>query len=146
MADERTGGCQCGAVRYRLTRERFVAYACHCGQCQKQSGSAFGLSMPFARSELAVEGQTASFRRPTDSGSVTTCHYCPACGSRLFHVSDRDPARGTLKAGTLDDTSELAPRFHLWTSRKQPWVVIPDGAPRFETQPADLESLRTFIL
>jgi len=145
MTSERAGGCQCGAVRYRFRREKFGVWACHCSECQKQSGSAFGLSMPFLKTELEVTGETASYRRPTASGSFTTCTYCPACGSRLFHISDRNPAGGVLKAGTLDDTSDLVPVAHLWTSKKQPWVVLDQGVPQFETQPADLSILRGLI-
>ena len=43
--------------------------------------------------------------------------------------------RYAVKAGTLDDTSGLVPQVHLWTRRKQPWVVIPEGAECYETQP-----------
>jgi hypothetical protein len=139
------GGCQCGAVRYLLKRESLALYACHCRDCQKQSASAFGLSLPFAREELEITGDLASWRRPTDSGSFTTGWFCPTCGVRLFHVSDRNTARGTLKAGTLDDTSGLVPRFHIWTSRKQPWVVIPEEIPRFEEQSVDFERMRELL-
>ena len=41
-----TGGCQCGAVRYVLTAEPIRIGACHCKECQRQSGSAFGMFMP----------------------------------------------------------------------------------------------------
>lgn len=142
---EWTGGCQCGAVRYVLRRESIACYACHCRECQKQSASAFGLSLPFARDELELTGEVATWRRPTDSGSFTTGHFCPACGSRLFHVSDRTPARANLKAGTLDDTSDLRARFHIWTSRKQPWIVLPDDVPQFETQSMDLDQMRELL-
>lgn len=40
-----TGGCQCGSVRYVLTSEPLRVAACHCTECQRQSGSAFGMSM-----------------------------------------------------------------------------------------------------
>src|SRR5260370_24713374 len=39
------GGCACGAVRYRLTAPPLIVHACHCRDCQKQSGSAFVLNM-----------------------------------------------------------------------------------------------------
>ncbi len=139
------GGCQCGAVRYVLTRESIAVYACHCRECQKQSASAFGLSLPFARAELELTGALAAYRRPTDSGSFTTGSFCPKCGVRLFHVSDRDPSRGTLKAGTLDDTSGLEPRFHIWTSRKQPWVQLAGDIPQFDEQSADLDLTRKLM-
>lgn len=140
-----TGGCQCGKVRYVLKRESLAVYACHCRECQKQSASAFGMSLPFAREQLEVTGDLASYRRATDSGSFTTGWFCPACGTRLFHVSDRNTASGTLKAGTLDDTSALAPRFHIWTSRKQPWVQLPDDIPQFEEQSIGFERMRELM-
>jgi hypothetical protein len=34
------GGCQCEGVRYRITSDPVVVYACHCTTCQTQSGSA----------------------------------------------------------------------------------------------------------
>ncbi len=138
------GGCQCGAVRYRLRREALVVYACHCRECQKQSASAFGLSVPFSREELEIVGELASWRRPTDSGSFTTCWYCPACGVRVYHVSDRNPDGGTIKGGTLDDTSMLKPRFHIWTSRKQPWLDLGDAV-QFPVQPSDFAEIRELM-
>jgi hypothetical protein len=41
----------------------------------------------------------------------------------------------SVKPGTLDDTSWLRPAVHLWTASKQPWVVIPEGVERYQTQP-----------
>lgn len=141
----RSGGCQCGAVRYRIKRDAIAVYACHCRECQKQSASAFGMSLPFAGEELEISGELASYRRPTDSGSFTTCYFCPNCGTRVLHVSDRNTGAGTLKAGTLDDTSDLQPRFHIWTSRKQPWVVLPDDVPQFEDQSVGFERMRELL-
>ena len=45
MPQTHEGGCQCGAVRYRITGEATALFACHYSHCQRQSGSAFGLSM-----------------------------------------------------------------------------------------------------
>jgi hypothetical protein len=53
-----TGGCQCGSVRYVLTTEPIPLAACHCKECQRQSGSAFGMSMPVKKDSLTVTGLT----------------------------------------------------------------------------------------
>ena len=37
-----TGGCQCGAVRYRLDAPPNDANICHCRMCQKATGSPYG--------------------------------------------------------------------------------------------------------
>ena len=65
----------------------------------------------------------------------------PACGTWLCSGPRLDPVtRDALRvrAGTLDDASWLRPTVHFWTRSQQPWVVLPEGDQRFETQPADL--------
>jgi hypothetical protein len=144
--DGPAGGCQCGAVRYVLEAKRHPVYACHCRECQKQSAAAFGLSMPVRADDIEVTGELAFYERATDSGSRTRCAFCPQCGTRLYHRSARYPDILTLKAGSLDDTSGLAPAAHIWTSRRQPWVILDDGVPAFETQPEDLKAWRLGLL
>jgi len=137
-----TGGCQCGAVRYAIAADEPLVYACHCRECQKQSASAFGLSLPASWSDLAIEDERATWDRPTDSGSTTICHFCPTCGTRLFHASSGDSGRVTVKAGTLDDTTPLVPLAHIWVERKQPWVVLDPATPTWPRQPDDLTEWR----
>ncbi len=36
-----SGGCLCGAVRFRVTAKPVAAYYCHCTMCQKNSGGPF---------------------------------------------------------------------------------------------------------
>jgi hypothetical protein len=146
MSAKILGGCQCGAVRYELEGPLARAYACHCRDCQKQSASAFSLSVPVVRERLAVQGPLAAFEKASDSGAVTTCWFCPTCGSRLFHTSSRSPEVATLKAGTLDDASKVAPAAHLWVSRKQGWVRLDPVTPAFETQPDDLAGWRATLM
>lgn len=141
-----SGGCQCGQVRYTMTPAHSIVYACHCRECQKQSSGAFGLSMPVRMSAIRFDGDMAVYGRPTDSGAVTTCFFCPRCGSRIYH---RDSTAGefiSLKAGTLDDTSVLCLVAHLWVRRKQPWIRIDPELPSFDTQPDDLGQWRSNLV
>jgi hypothetical protein len=119
-----------------------VVYACHCRECQKQSASAFALSMPMRDRAFALKGEVASFERTTGSEATTLCFFCPGCGTRIYHRSSSSPGRLTLKAGTLDDTAILQPVAHLWTRSKQPWVLLPDDIAAFETQPDNFTAWR----
>jgi hypothetical protein len=123
------GGCQCGFVRYRVEREPLGLAVCHCRECQRQSGSAFGISLavPDGAFQL-VSGALKTFEVKCDSGRIKTCAFCPECGTRIFHQTVGDMS---VKAGTLDDTSWLRPDSHYWTTRKQSWVLLPDGVPQF---------------
>ena len=73
-----TGGCQCGSVRYVLTTEPIRLGACHCKECQRQSGSAFGMAMPVKKDSLTVTGLTKQFTRIADSGNKVTGVFFPS--------------------------------------------------------------------
>jgi hypothetical protein len=65
------GGCQCGTVRYEITDDPVALYVCHCRECQKQSSSAFGISVIVKRSEFRVaRGEVKVWSRATDSGGT----------------------------------------------------------------------------
>ncbi len=132
----RDGGCQCGRVRYRFEGEPVALAVCHCRECQRQSGSAFGMSLLVRRGGFRVtEGTPRTFLRKADSGRDVECAFCPDCGTRLFHVPHYLKDTLNVKPGTLDDTSWLAPSLHCWTASRQPWVSLPDGVRCVEGQP-----------
>ena len=135
MSDVHQGGCQCGALRYRIHGEPITTAACHCTDCQMQSGSAFGMSMILREDAFEItKGEPKRFTKIADSGVKIDCLFCDQCGTRIGH-SPQDKGTLNLKPGTLDDTSWFTPSVHVWTSSKQPWVVFPEGAVCLETQP-----------
>ena len=124
------GGCQCGAVRYRFDGATLDLAVCHCTDCQRQSGSAFGMSLWIpAEAFHLLSGSLKFFEVVCDSGRIKACAFCPRCGTRIYHRTDE--AGISIKAGTLDDTSSLRPTSHYWTKRKQPWVHVPEGTASF---------------
>ena len=129
------GGCQCGDVRYRVAGEPVAVTACHCTECQRQSGSAFAMSMIVPRAAFRLTGETRSFTRRADSGAEVECLFCPRCGTRIYHVPASMPATLNVKPGTLDDTAWLEPVLHVWTASKQPWTPIPAGVATAERNP-----------
>ena len=146
MAEELSGGCLCGAARYRVAPGlRLAPYACHCTDCQTRSGSSFGIQLGVAEADLTIAGDTIEGRHVQPSGSVARIVACRACLTRLYTTNDRRPSMVNLRAGTLDNSSLLTPAFHLWIASKQPWVVIPDDYPALEGQPADIGEWRALF-
>ena len=130
MSGSLEGGCQCGSVRYRLEGKPAGLAVCHCTECQRQSGSAFGMSLAVPKDSFRLlSGELKTFSVLCDSGRNKECAFCPDCGTRIYHQGE---AGMSLKAGTLDDTSGLEPGAHYWTASKQPWTPIPDGARCFD--------------
>ena len=148
VASGQEGGCQCGAIRYRLLRAPVALYACHCQDCQKQSSSAFGLSMWVERDAIEFMGdEPRIYRTSGDSGRDKICAFCANCGTRLYHAGGSTRAEGSttlsMKAGTLDDTSMVEPTCHMWTKRAQPWMApVLERDCCFEADPDSEETLR----
>lgn len=131
-----TGSCQCGEIRYVLKNEPLVTVACHCRDCQKLSASAFSLTMLITADSFELtSGKLKVFERPAELGGSALCYFCATCGNRVYHENPELAAIYRFKPGGLDDTSEILPQAHVWTSRAQPWFELPDGVPAFETQP-----------
>ncbi len=134
----REGGCQCGNIRYRLTAEPLQLYVCHCRHCQKQSSSAFGMSLIMRPGALVLlRGEPKLWTTRADSGAIKRCAFCPDCGSRIYHGGDDEDAPISIKAGTLDDTSSLQPTDHIWTSSAQHWLHLDAG--EFRLSPGEPE-------
>ncbi|TCD14274.1 GFA family protein [Oricola cellulosilytica] len=100
-----TGGCQCGAVRYRIEQELTNPHLCHCRMCQKAAGNYF---MPLAgarREDIVItRGEPGWFH----SSDIVRRGFCRDCGTPLFFDDvTRDGMAVTL--GSLDDPSRYKP-------------------------------------
>lgn len=134
--ERRTGGCLCGAVRYETSWPPLLTGVCHCRHCQKQAGTAFSalIAVPFA--SLERSGELTTYEDGSEAGRPVLRKFCGKCGSPVFSETPDGMAQGMIfiKAGTLDDTSDLAPTVHFWTASKQNWVTLPEGAALLEKQ------------
>lgn len=143
MSDGKVSGCcQCGAIYYEIAGDLPPAYACHCGECKKQSASAFSMSIAIPFERLEIKGEPAMFKTIGFSGAIKRCYFCKDCGTRMWHRMDARPESATLKVGTLDKADHIAPTFHLWISHKQAGIILDPAVPAYETQPENLIELR----
>ncbi|AVX05031.1 hypothetical protein MXMO3_02519 [Maritalea myrionectae] len=103
-----TGGCQCGAVRYKALGDDFGGSICHCRMCQKQSGSYFGAFATFSNDKVTwTRGQPSYFQ----SSTVAKRGFCKDCGTPLTYEWDRDGI--SLAIGSFDDPNKVAPTKQL---------------------------------
>lgn len=131
----KTGGCQCGEIRYESNGAPCSLYICYCKECQKQSASAFGISLDVPRASFRVTQGTPKFwSRPTAKGLRLKCAFCPSCGTRVWHEYENYSDVLSIKAGSLDEPTDLSNAIHVWTSRKFPGIIIPDDAKQFSEE------------
>jgi hypothetical protein len=132
-----TGRCLCGSVTYSADAEPVVQAACHCADCQRQTGNPFSVVVGVPRAAFNVEGSTlASFATiGEDHGGETRRSFCSACGSPVFSIAAVAPELAFIKAGSLDDASWLEPAVEVWTSSAHPWSPHFANAARMERGP-----------
>jgi hypothetical protein len=130
---ELTGGCACGAVRYRLASAPMFTHCCHCRDCQRQTGSAFVINALIETDRIDIlSGQPEPTPVPTDSGGPHDVYRCPSCHTALWSDYGRRPWLRFVRVGTLDYAAAIAPDVHIFTRSRLPWVTLPAGAPAFE--------------
>ncbi|MCW5773984.1 MAG: GFA family protein [Rhodospirillaceae bacterium] len=127
-AQVRTGGCRCGAVRYRATgKPRWVAH-CHCVDCRKQTSAGYATWLGYETSQVLWEKGAPKLYA---SSPGVARGFCGDCGTPLSYAGARWPDEIHLLAGTLDEPASIAPRAHVYVSDAVPWVHIPPGDKRF---------------
>ena len=127
------GGCDCRAVRYRLRSRPLFVHCCHCRWCQRESGSAFALNAMIETDRVDVQGEVELVDTPSSSGKGQSIARCPSCRVALWsHYAGAGRAVSFVRVGTLDDPDAMPPDIHIFTSTKQPWVVLPEGTPAVE--------------
>ena len=127
------GGCDCRAVRYRMTSAPLVVHCCHCRWCQRESGASFALNA-MIESDRVVSLATAPevVDTPSQSGRGQKIARCPQCRVAVWsHYGGAGPVVSFVRVGTLDDPDVLPPDVHIFTASKQPWVVLPETMPVF---------------
>jgi len=132
-----TGGCQCGGIRYEVVGTPQQVVACYCTDCQRQSGSAFGMALVVNKEDFSItQGEPKIYASKSEAGRAKIGGFCSECGNRIFHKNKVRKGKVSVKPGTLGDTSILKPDVHIWTGSKQSWVTIPGDVETHEKHPA----------
>jgi hypothetical protein len=128
------GGCTCGGVRYRMTSKPMFVHCCHCRWCQRETGASFALNALIEADRVSLlKGEVEVVDTPSNSGKGQKIVRCPKCHIALWsnYGGAGDVVR-FVRVGTLDEPDRLLPDIHIFTSSKQPWVVLPPEMPAVE--------------
>jgi hypothetical protein len=125
-----TGGCQCGAVRYRLVAEPAGVNICHCRMCQKASGGPFMAFGGVRLSEFVVtSGAIATF----SSSDIAERGFCAKCGTPLTYRG-LGSDRVSVTLGSLDDPGAVGPGTQLGVESRVSWLTRPLSLPEIRTE------------
>ena len=128
-----SGACGCGQLTYRLTSKPMFVHCCHCGECQKQTGSAYVLNAIIEADRVVWEGKTTEHTLQTPSGKGQVITRCADCGTAVFSSYLVRLGKLTyIRVGTLDNPDECPPDVQIFTSSKQSWVPLSSDIPNFK--------------
>ena len=125
------GGCACGQVRYRLSGKPLVVNACHCTWCQRETGTVHALNAVYEFDRVEhLKAEPEIVDTPSASGKGQRIARCPDCKVAIWsNYPGAGPALRFVRVGTMDDPTQCPPDAHIFTSTKQPWLVLPAGVP-----------------
>jgi hypothetical protein len=111
-----TGGCQCGAIRFRAEGALGEASVCHCRMCQKAFG---GLFAPLVWVRDTVFTWTRGTPAHFQSSNVVTRGFCARCGTPLTYEA---PDGVAMAIGAFDHPEKIVPRTQYGVEGKVPYV------------------------
>ena len=125
------GSCLCGGIRYEIDAELKAVSNCHCSQCRKASGAAFGTGATIPTASFRFLVGEELLKEWESSPGKRRC-FCGRCGSPILKRNDARPETLRLRLGTLDTDPGVKPSKHIYVGSKAPWVEIKDGLPQSE--------------
>jgi hypothetical protein len=131
---ETKGSCLCGAIQYTFDTDPLFTAVCHCAACQKSTGTAFSVVVGVRKTNFKITGEgLTTYEDVGESGQPTYRHFCSRCGSTLYAEMGRMPGLVCVKAGTLDNPSDLQPQFNVYWRDHQPWIEALGTLPKHDT-------------
>ncbi len=121
----RIAHCCCGQLRIRCAEEPVSVSLCHCLDCQRRTGSTYGIAAFFARGQVEISGTFLDYARASDSGHSVVHHFCPDCGSTVFWEPTRKPEVIAVAVGAFADPRFPAPSKSVYLQHRHPWVTTP---------------------
>lgn len=123
---EARGGCQCGAVRYRIDAGPAKSVVCHCRMCQRATGNAFAPLMEVPSGRIEWAGAPAEWA----SSDIAVRGFCRTCGTPLYYRSGETTE---IMAGTLAPPFEFRPFEQIAVESRRAWLAGLPQLPEIET-------------
>lgn len=119
----RRAACACGALVADCAGQPTKVSLCHCLECQRRTGSTYGIAAFYPREAVSLTGASRAWTRPSDSGKSVTFHFCPACGGTVWWEPERTPGRIAVAVGAFADPAFPAPEQEVYPQHRHPWVA-----------------------
>lgn len=124
---ERTGGCLCRGIRYRVRDAAIVTTLCHCSLCRRAAGAPLVAWAMFPLASFELESGALAIY-PSSPGVERG--FCGRCGTTLSFTASFLPGLIDLTIASFDEPERLPPQLHMWERERIAWLAIGDDLPR----------------
>ena len=123
--------CQCGQLSLKASADPDIVVACNCIQCQRRTGSPFGVGAYFRKAVVTMDGDYRTWQRDAPKGRILTNRFCPECGTNVSWTLDLRPDHMGVSVGCLE-TPLGEPERVVWLCEKHDWVTFPEHWEQFD--------------
>ena len=121
---DREAACSCGQLQVTVRGDPVRVAMCHCLECQRRTGSTFGVQAFYPRAQVQLaKGIAKRYARRADSGRTVTFHFCLDCGGTVFWEPEQRPDLIAVAVGMFADPDFEKPRISVWEKRQHPWTT-----------------------
>lgn len=134
MLTKSSGSCLCGAVAFEVTGPFDAFFLCHCGRCQKDTGSAHAANLFSSSAKLVWlkgEDHVTTFQLPETRHQKS---FCATCGSALPAIQENG-ALLVVPAGSLDTDVSIKPIAHICCADRAIWDEALENIPKMDGLP-----------
>ncbi|MGF1756285.1 GFA family protein [Vibrio makurazakiensis] len=114
--------CRCGEVSLVCKGEPSRTAVCHCFECQKRTGSVFGVQARFSADQVTLNGTTTTFSRIGDAGNEVSYQFCPNCGTTMLLQLSNATEFLVVPLGLFKERDFPTPSFSIYEERAHGWV------------------------
>jgi hypothetical protein len=123
----RKATCCCGKISIEVKADPVVHAVCHCGDCKKRTGSAFGISAYFANTSIVNRTGTPKVYSVDNKEykNRQQRHFCGDCGTTLFWTVSTLPELTGVAGGCFVDDPLPEPAYTVSNDGKCAWLQLP---------------------
>jgi len=130
----RTASCCCGELTVVAAGDPEFVVACHCRECQRRTGSVFGVGAYYLRTQVQAMGAFTVYVRDAQDGRKLRFHFCPRCASTVFWELDFRPNHVAVAVGAMADPLYAASTRSVWEESRHSWITLDHDISRFPQQ------------
>jgi hypothetical protein len=119
--------CACGSASVTVNTQPTLHGVCHCTNCKRRTGSAFGISTYFDRTAVVERhgDMTVYAFHHSEMNHDQERHFCARCGTTLFWYISTLPDKIGIAGGCFASEGLGAPTYSTADGKREAWVSLP---------------------